>query len=69
MAKSPPPKKYGTSGSAGTPRASKSTAGKATPMPKKRTPYTTPRSGGNQLGSYGHSHNKGAPTAAKQVHR
>lgn len=62
---SPPPRP-------GTSRASKSTAGKATPMPRKRTPYTTPRSGGNQLGNMRQARmnqSKGAPSSATQVKR
>ena len=64
--KKPPPKRYGSSGPS-TSRTSKSNRGQALPMPKKRTPYTSPRSGGNQLGSYGHGHGKGAPTSADLV--
>jgi hypothetical protein len=66
--KQPPPKKYGTPGQAGAPRASKSTAGKAKPMPKKRFAYTTRDSMGSALGGE-HGRGKGSPTSAKQVHR
>jgi hypothetical protein len=54
MAKTPPP------------RTSKSTAGKAKPMPNKRFAYTTPDSMGNALGGK-KGRGKGAPSSARQV--
>jgi len=67
-AKTPPPKRPGTSARAGAPRASKSTAGKAKPMPNKRFAYTTRDSDGNALGGQ-HGRGKGFPSSGRQVKR
>jgi hypothetical protein len=53
---------------AGTPRSSKSTAGKAKAMPNKRFAYTTRDSMGNALGGK-HGRGKGRPSSATERHR